>query len=174
MVLETDPDLAPWAWYSGAYHQYHSVLFPLSQVCVNPHLPDTERIMAMAEYVFGPTLSFSNPQKRAVSIMRAVKDNLKSFLFMLSEESTSRLSMMGQLGQDRRDTTGLTPGAHDHIPRGANNDAFNDAEEQRNVDIAGLDLGSLGASMEESEIWWRWQPDLMDLLPDMGWDGNRP
>lgn len=80
VALETDPELAHWAWYSGAYHQYHSILFPLVQVCMHPDLELADRIMAVADHVFGPSSPESGVQQRAVTILRAVKDNLASFL----------------------------------------------------------------------------------------------
>ncbi|EJT76033.1 hypothetical protein GGTG_05957 [Gaeumannomyces tritici R3-111a-1] len=80
VTLETDPELAHWSWYAGAYHQYHSLLFPLVQVCVDPDHPLADRVMAVADHVFGPSSPSGRPQQRAVAILRAVKQNLESFL----------------------------------------------------------------------------------------------
>ncbi|KAL8366986.1 hypothetical protein RB595_007881 [Gaeumannomyces hyphopodioides] len=79
VALETDPELAHWSWYAGAYHQYHSILFPLVQICVDPDHALADRVMAVADHVFGPS-SPSGSQQRAVTILRAVKQNLASFL----------------------------------------------------------------------------------------------
>lgn len=79
VLLETSPDFAPWAWYSGAYHQYHSIIFPLCQLFLEPDLRDGERIMAMVNYVFGPS-STAPKDVRSASILRAIKDNMASFL----------------------------------------------------------------------------------------------
>ena len=173
MALETDPDLAPWAWYSGAYHQYHSMLFPLSQVCVNPCLPDAERIMAVADYVFGPASSFSNPQKRAVSIMRAVKDNLKSFLYSLSTDSTySHLLSSDNFGQGATNAPELTSHFCNFGQLGTISGERDCAEDQGSSGATGWDLEQLTASMDGSDVWWRWHPDLMDTSLNMDLDGN--
>lgn len=82
ILLDTDPDLAPWAWYAGAYHQYHSVLVPLVQICQNPALPGAERFLAAMDHVFGPADPLSSVRGRAATLVRAVSDNLASFLAM--------------------------------------------------------------------------------------------
>jgi len=81
-LLDTDPDLAPWAWYSSAYHQYHSVINPLVQVCLDARIPNTDRFMAVLDHVFGPTSVLSAPRHRAVTILRAIADSMSSFLAM--------------------------------------------------------------------------------------------
>ncbi|KEF53952.1 uncharacterized protein A1O9_09747 [Exophiala aquamarina CBS 119918] len=79
VTLETDPELSQWAWYAGAYQQYHSILFPLATLHQAPHLPEADRIMAMADHVFGPSPTMS-PRDRSQTILRAIKNNMASFL----------------------------------------------------------------------------------------------
>ena len=91
ILLDTDPDLAPWAWYAGAYHQYHSVLVPLVQICQNPELPNAERFLAAMDHVFGPRDPLSSVQGRATALVRAIADNLASFLAMTRVRAPERL-----------------------------------------------------------------------------------
>jgi len=79
VTVETDPELSQWAWYAGAYQQYHSMLFPLAALHQTPDLPEADRIMAMADHVFGPSPTTS-PRERSQTILRAIKENMASFL----------------------------------------------------------------------------------------------
>lgn len=55
------------------------MLFPLAALHQAPHLPDADRIMAMADHVFGPSPTTS-PRERSQTILRAIKNNMASFL----------------------------------------------------------------------------------------------
>lgn len=52
-ALETAPDLAPWAWYAGAYQQYHQAITLLTEVYRNPYVAYADRINAILDFVFG-------------------------------------------------------------------------------------------------------------------------
>lgn len=41
MLLETSEELSPWAWYAGAYQQYHCILFVITEV---PNFPEAVSI----------------------------------------------------------------------------------------------------------------------------------
>ncbi|SPO03251.1 uncharacterized protein DNG_05933 [Cephalotrichum gorgonifer] len=82
ILLDTDPDLAPWSWYASAYHQYHSVMIPLIQICQNPDIHNAERFLAAMDHVFGPLSPLSSIQRRATTLLRAISDNMVSFLAM--------------------------------------------------------------------------------------------
>ncbi|KAI9722031.1 MAG: hypothetical protein M1812_001991 [Candelaria pacifica] len=77
-ALETDPDLAPWAWYAGAYQQYHSLIFLLIELYQTPDLEEADRICAIADYVFGSSSGVSAGQ-RSGEILRVLKEKLELF-----------------------------------------------------------------------------------------------
>ena len=161
MILETDPDLAPWAWYAGAYHQYHSILFPLGQVCAEPDLPDTERIMAVTDFVFGPSLNLSNPQKRAVMIMQAIRDNLKSFLSMVQVNSTSNPILLTNQSQQPIDSIMVDPlTAQDTSGTGEYSGGLISSGEQGFSDASVWNIDPLSPGGDGLGVWWRWQPGI--------------
>lgn len=77
--IDSDPQLAQWSWYTEAYHQYHAILFPLTRVCLDPGLPEADRLMTLVDHVFGPS-PISTVQQRATSILRALREYLKTYL----------------------------------------------------------------------------------------------
>lgn len=103
ILLDTDPDLAPWSWYASAYHQYHSVILPLVQICQTPDIPNAERFLSALDHVFGPLGPPSSTQRRASTLVRAIADNLTSFLAM-----TRSATPMPRPGD------GLVPGQEDN------------------------------------------------------------
>ena len=50
--METNPDLTPWVWYSGAYQQYHIALLLLLEVFAFPMMKEAERVWKGLDYVF--------------------------------------------------------------------------------------------------------------------------
>ncbi|KAM5454209.1 hypothetical protein MaudCBS49596_002222 [Microsporum audouinii] len=50
--LETSPDLQPWAWYSGAFNQYHVAFLILMEVWAYPMRKEADRIWRCLDYVF--------------------------------------------------------------------------------------------------------------------------
>jgi hypothetical protein len=78
-VLETDPELAPWAWYAGTYQQYHSLIFLLVELYRTPGLPEADRILAMANYVFGTPLGVDSGAICG-EFLHVLKGHLQSFL----------------------------------------------------------------------------------------------
>ncbi|EFQ99096.1 hypothetical protein MGYG_02110 [Nannizzia gypsea CBS 118893] len=50
--LETAPDLQPWAWYSGAFNQYHVAFLILIEVWAYPMRKEADRIWRCLDYVF--------------------------------------------------------------------------------------------------------------------------
>jgi hypothetical protein len=52
MQLSSDPKLALWAWYAGAYQQFHVAFLLLTEVFWNPHRKEADRIWRLVDYVF--------------------------------------------------------------------------------------------------------------------------
>ncbi|KAI9848020.1 MAG: hypothetical protein M1838_000666 [Thelocarpon superellum] len=50
--LDTEPALAPWAWYLGALQQYHSAFLLLNVVSLHPEMKQADRIWTVCDYVF--------------------------------------------------------------------------------------------------------------------------
>jgi hypothetical protein len=158
-MLETDPDLARWAWCSGVYQQYHSMLFPVTQVYAEPNVPQWERIMAAAHHVFGP--SAAPAPIRAGGILVAVKDNMSSFLRSLEKPS---LSPTGQT-----DGGALQPGSDNH--HGGAASPYRPTVEEEDVYQVFDDMGDVGLDEYQiapgfdgtqlgDEVWFQWPPPM--------------
>ena len=50
--LETAPDLNKWAWYSGAFQQYHTAILLLMEVYAFPNRKEGDRIWRCLDYIF--------------------------------------------------------------------------------------------------------------------------
>ncbi|KAI9171587.1 fungal specific transcription factor domain-containing protein [Paramyrothecium foliicola] len=50
--LERNPMFYPWAWYSGAYHQFQIAMLLASEVYYNPQTRQADRIWGCLDYVF--------------------------------------------------------------------------------------------------------------------------
>ncbi|KAK2070485.1 hypothetical protein P8C59_004972 [Phyllachora maydis] len=50
--LDTDPALAPWRWYAGAYQQFQIALLLATELYYRPHNPAAERVWRCLDYVF--------------------------------------------------------------------------------------------------------------------------
>lgn len=78
-TLETDPDLAPFAWYAGAYQQYQDVLFLMTELLKTPDHPDARRICVIMDHVFGHCYGArGGPTNRCRDILSVVKDSLET------------------------------------------------------------------------------------------------
>lgn len=154
ILLETDPVLARWSWCSGVYQQYHSMLFPLTQVYTEPTVPQWERIIAAANHVFGP--SSSPPPRRCGCIIQAVRDNMSSFLQSLSLPSPSP-------AEERDDDMMQEVNSGSASPYGAAMDdgsypAFDDIGD---VGLEGYPMGGgFGGTQLGEEVWFQWPPPM--------------
>ncbi|PSN62837.1 fungal-specific transcription factor domain-containing protein [Corynespora cassiicola Philippines] len=64
MTIEQQPALAPWAWYVGALHQYHTALLLLSEMYAGERDPAMEnRIWRCLDYAFELPASLSGFEK---------------------------------------------------------------------------------------------------------------
>lgn len=61
IALETRPELAPWAWYSHAYHNSHAALLLLIEVFLHPMRREADRIWRCLDYVLDVGLSSCLP-----------------------------------------------------------------------------------------------------------------
>lgn len=78
-TLETSPDLAPFAWYAGAYQQYQDILFLMTELLKTPDHPDARRICVIIDHVFGHCYGTrGGPTHRCRDILHVVKDSLET------------------------------------------------------------------------------------------------
>lgn len=75
-ALETDPDLHPWAWYAGAYQQYHTSVFLLMEILRYPTMPYAERINATLGHVFSRAPNVSTAERNQ-DILRLLAEGLE-------------------------------------------------------------------------------------------------
>ncbi|KAH0565132.1 hypothetical protein GP486_001483 [Trichoglossum hirsutum] len=73
IALETDPALAQWAWYAGAWQQWHTALLLLTDIWSHPDREEADRVWACLDYVFGGNRGLSRDEK-ARSILMEVRD----------------------------------------------------------------------------------------------------
>jgi hypothetical protein len=52
VALDTLPEIRPWAWYSGAYQQYHAAFLLLMETYIYPNLKEADRIWACLDWIF--------------------------------------------------------------------------------------------------------------------------
>lgn len=52
VAFETLPECRNWAWYSGAFQQYHAAFLLLMEVYIYPHRQEADRIWTCLDYVF--------------------------------------------------------------------------------------------------------------------------
>lgn len=78
-TMETDPELAAWAWYTGSYQQYHSVIPLLVSYYKDPEMPQADRIWDVADHVFGTDPAYPRKEK-ALAILLAIRDKLEMFV----------------------------------------------------------------------------------------------
>lgn len=183
VTLETDPELSQWAWYAGAYQQYHSMLFPLAALQQAPHLPDADRIMAMADHVFGPCPATS-PRERSQMILRAIKNNMSSFLATIDPSRQPDIAPLHhpppplpgyQRNGHRQDlnlgdttATSNTDIADSAVTRGITQTAIimDDQQFFHNSSNNYFSLSPPTLEGVAADAWWKWPPqmDQDDLL----------
>lgn len=52
VALETLPELRNWAWYAGAYQQFHAAFLLLMEIYVYPDLKEADRIWACLDWIY--------------------------------------------------------------------------------------------------------------------------
>jgi len=97
--LETDTALAPWAWYKGAFNQYHSALLLMIEVYAYPMRKEAPRIWKCLDYIFDipPHLS---PKQKAELVITDLRDRMEVYQQMRKMRSTTELERrVGSLAQ---------------------------------------------------------------------------
>ncbi|CAD6586126.1 MAG: hypothetical protein ASARMPRED_002448 [Alectoria sarmentosa] len=71
VALDTDPELAPWAWYARANHQYERSIFLLMDVHRDPYSPHAIRINRILDHVFGtyPNMGSRDRSRKLLQIL---------------------------------------------------------------------------------------------------------
>lgn len=90
IALETKPELAPWAWYRGAFNQYHSALLLLVEVYAYPMRKDAARIWKCLDYIFDipPHLS---PKQKAELVITDLRDRMELYHQMRRIRTTTHM-----------------------------------------------------------------------------------
>ena len=159
IILSEDPALARWAWYAGTYQQYHSLLFLLVELYQTPLIPEAARILAVVEYVFGPSSS-DVPEAKVARVLRAIRDSLASFLMALGsgrQKSDEPLEAMPEATLEAS-LEGMPEGTHEEIHEGMPQTMSEDMQEE----LALLDESVLaGFGLDPTgEVWWEFDYDL--------------
>jgi Fungal specific transcription factor domain len=76
--LETDPALQPYAWYTGAYQQWHTAFLLLVEVFAFPMRKEADRIWRVLDYVFETDPSMDREQK-ARAILSVLRDRTGAY-----------------------------------------------------------------------------------------------
>lgn len=77
--LESADDLKQWAWYFGAYHQYHTAFLLLVEVFTYPMRREANRLWHCFDFIFGealanvPPLQTNNPTLQDIIAHRDIK-----------------------------------------------------------------------------------------------------
>ena len=78
MEIETSPVLERWAWYAGAYQQYHTALLLVLEVFAYPMRKEADRIWKCLDYVFEVPTYLSRDQKARL-ILTELRDKLNVY-----------------------------------------------------------------------------------------------
>ena len=98
-TLENGADLAPFAWYAGAYQQYHTVLLLLTERYKDPLFPNSERISTIINHIFGHCYDV-DLTKRCGDILWKIKEGLESFYELRRVTSTHQVESGMHENQD--------------------------------------------------------------------------
>ena len=73
--FDTNPRLAPWAWFAGAIHQYQTAFLLLAEVFAYPMRKEADRIWRCLDFVFEPPLNLA-PDQKARLILAEIRDRM--------------------------------------------------------------------------------------------------
>ncbi|KAI9770924.1 MAG: hypothetical protein M1840_002628 [Geoglossum simile] len=73
IALETDPSLSRWAWYVGAWQQWHTGLLMLTDIWRHPEREEADRVWRCLDYVFQCDITLS-PDEKARRILMELRD----------------------------------------------------------------------------------------------------
>ena len=78
IAMETTPSLAPWAWYSGAFQQYHTALLLLVDNLMHPNDKFADRVWACLDHAF--VLSPDLPRrKKSFLVLSELRDRMGTY-----------------------------------------------------------------------------------------------
>ena len=78
IAMETTPSLAPWAWYSGAFQQYHTALLLLVDSLMHPNDKFADRVWTCLDHAF--VLSPGLPRnKKAFLVLSELRDRMGAY-----------------------------------------------------------------------------------------------
>ncbi|KAK5699960.1 hypothetical protein LTR97_006094 [Elasticomyces elasticus] len=90
IALETTPELALWAWYKGAFNQYHSALLLMVEVYAYPMRKDAPRIWKCLDYIFDIP-SHLNPKQKAELVITDLRDRMQVYHQMRKLKATTQM-----------------------------------------------------------------------------------
>lgn len=90
IALETKPEMTQWAWYKGAFNQYHSALLLLVEVYAYPMRKDAARIWKCLDYIFDipPHLS---PKQKAELVITDLRDRMEVYHQMRKIKNSTQM-----------------------------------------------------------------------------------
>lgn len=97
MELETSPILERWAWYAGAYQQYHTALLLVLEIFKFPMRKEADRIWKCLDYVFEVPANLSRDQKARL-ILTELRDKMNVYRDIRKIRApTGMLERLGEL-----------------------------------------------------------------------------
>lgn len=103
--LDTDPELAPWAWYARANHQYERSIFLLMVVYRDPVGPHADRINRVLDHVFGVTPHVGS-RERSRNLLQLLVEEINKVTPM-RKVKTSQLAMSDNGSSSPNDLSGM-------------------------------------------------------------------
>ncbi|RMY06221.1 hypothetical protein D0867_09773 [Hortaea werneckii] len=120
IALETNAELAPWAWYRGAFNQYHSALMLMVEVYAYPMRKDAAKIWKCLDYIFDipPHLS---PKQKAELVITDLRDRMEVYHQMRKLRATTQMEeRIGSISK-----SSLQHKAEDTVPLSQDAEALN-------------------------------------------------
>jgi hypothetical protein len=90
IALETKPELAKWAWYKGAFNQYHSALLLMVEVYAYPMRKDAAKIWKCLDYIFDIPTHLS-PKQKAELVITDLRDRMEVYHQMRKLKATTQM-----------------------------------------------------------------------------------
>ncbi|TKA71618.1 hypothetical protein B0A55_07260 [Friedmanniomyces simplex] len=90
IALEMTPELAKWAWYKGAFNQYHSALLLMVEVYAYPMRKDAPRIWKCLDYIFDIP-SHLSPKQKAELVITDLRDRMEVYHQMRKLKATTQM-----------------------------------------------------------------------------------
>lgn len=102
IALETAPELRAWAWYCGAYQQYHAAFLLLIEIYLYPNRKDADRIWNCLDYIFETDRSLPREEKGRIILTQmkektGVYQEMRKMRAPVSLESKGIRNMSGPL-----------------------------------------------------------------------------